>query len=787
MASKSLFQRPKGPWLTALALGALGALLALGGARLIMLGGAWYYAIAGAALVAVSWRLWRGDAWGAHLYWIVLALTWIWAVAEAGLTPWSLLPRVLAPSLIGVWLAMPWVSRKLDFARPPKPAASAKPPRDARFIGVCAAVGLGLAACVAVLPFASLHAPNPSVAPGTPSQWSQVGRTLSGTRFAPDAQITPRNVSLLQRAWTFHTGETAGSFEATPLYVGDTLYVCTAHNTLIALDPEIGVERWRYVSNADPHLRMFPVCRGVAYHDTPTANGPCASRLLMATIDARLIAIDARSGALCEGFGENGAVSLLDGIGAAPEGHYYVTSPPTIVGDIAVLGAFVMDNQSTASPSGVVRAFDVHSGQLVWAWDMGAPQRTGAPPEGEIYTPGTPNVWSIMSADPDLGLVYLPMGNPTPDFWGGARRDFDEEFGSAVVALDIETGRPRWHFQTTHHDLWDYDLPAQPILADIPTPQGERAALIQLTKHGEVFILDRATGEPIFPVYERPVPSGAAAGDWSAPTQPFSSVSLAPPDLRERDMWGLTPLDQLMCRIRFLEARYEGRFTLPGVTPSVKYPGAFGVIDWGGGGVDERRDILIVNTSGIPYIDRLLPRETAPDFVRQITDMRSYEWGPQENTPFAVNTHPFLSRLGVPCSAPPWGRLNAIDLTTGHLLWSRALGTARDNGPFYRPSGLPFTIGAPNIGGAIATETGLTFVAATTDHYLRAFDTETGRELWRGRLPASGHATPMTFTTQDGAQFVVIAAGGHGSMGPRLSDALVAFRLAAPDASAAAR
>ena len=773
--------RPKGPYVTAMALIVLGAPLLFGGLWLAGLGGSPYYIIAGIGLIATGGLLWFGSIWGLRLYWCVLAITLVWALGEVGFAPWPLVPRLLGPALIGGWLCLPFVRRKIDAPTAPSFLAWAPP----AWVWPAAAG----AVLIFVLGVSALSGPRPenidSVAAAEPVGWPHIGNSLGGARYATADQINTENVAGLREAWRFNIGHTMATLEATPILAAGQLAFCTADNVVVALDPETGAENWRFNPEADTEQRMHLACRGLAQAEIETAasDNACGARIYTATIDARLIALDAKTGAPCEGFGDHGTVSLMEGIGEQPRGFYYATSAPLVSNGVVVVGSYVMDNQRVNAPSGVVRAYDVETGALRWAWDMGRPDRIGAPSEGETYTPGTPNAWTNLSADPDLGLVYVPLGNPAPDFWGGARRDFDERYGSSVVALSLETGRPAWSFQTTHHDVWDYDVPAQPVLIDLPTPAGVQPALIAATKRGQLFVLNRRTGAPIFPVQERPTPQGASQGDWLAPSQPYSALSLAPRRLRETDTWGMTPFDHLYCRIAFRRLRYDGDFTPPGVTASIKYPGAFGIMDWGGVAIDEDRAILVANTSYMASIDHLVPRDEAPEYTRAVSDLRLYEWGPQEDTPFVINTRFFLSPLRVPCLAPPWGRMNALNLRTGELMWSRPLGTARDSGPLDIPSQLPLEMGVPNMGGAIVTRGGLAFIGAAVDHYFRAYDVASGKELWRARLPASANSIPMTFVSaENGRQYVVVAAGGHLGMAPHLGDAIIAYAL--PEARA---
>jgi quinoprotein glucose dehydrogenase len=459
-----------------------------------------------------------------------------------------------------------------------------------------------------------------------------------------------------------------------------------------------------------------------------------------------------------------------------------VTSAPQVVRGKVVFGGWVTDGQFVGEPSGAIRAFDAVTGKLAWAWDMGRPEVTSLPQAGETYTAGTPNSWAPISADEELGLVYLPTGNATPDYVGVHRRPFDDKYSSSVVALDALTGEVRWSFQTTHHDTWDYDVPSQPTLVDLP--DGKKA-LLQPTKRGELFLLDRRTGEPLSSVEERRVPATDVPGEHSAPTQPFSvglpSFAGQPPD--EKRMWGVTPFDQLWCRIKFREARYDGTLTPVGLErPSVVYPGYLGGMNWGGVSVDTDRDLIIVNSTHVLNYDQLISRQEADVLgLRPFSESHHGDVGgpvAQMGTPYAASIRPFLSPLIVPCTEPPYGRLSAVDLKSRRIVWSESFGTAEDSGPLAIGSHLPFRIGVPNIGGSVTTRSGVTFIGASQDRYLRAFETTTGRELWRQRLPAGGQATPMTYwSAPSGRQFVLIAAGGHGGLLAKEGDYVLAFAL----------
>jgi quinoprotein glucose dehydrogenase len=786
-----------------LLLAACGLLLVLGGARLLSLGGSAYYLLAGLALVWCALERWRRSTRAAAIYAGLVLATLCWSLAEVGGDAWALAPRLLAWLALGAGMLVSWS-------------------RAARWhaaILVLGAIVLGLAAHAVVAPrpadplyragtvtrvagHLSVDANTAdangaagnvagTTAADTPADrnWPHYGNEAGGSRHSRLVDIRPDNVAQLELAWTYRTGDTETSLQVTPIAIDGTLYFCTGANDVIALDAATGRERWRFRSGAELSAAILKACRGVAYHRVPGATGGCATRIITNTIDARLIALDAETGHPCAGFGRNGEVSLLTGMSDAQgrrlPGYYYVTSAPAIVRGRIVLGGWVSDAQYWGEPSGVIRAYDAETGRFAWAFDMGRPDRRTEPAPGDRYTPSTPNSWAPMSADEELGLVFAPTGNTTgSDYYGALRRPFDEKYSSSVVALDAETGVVRWAFQTVHHDLWDYDVAPQPVAVDLPASWGSRRALLQATKTGEIFVLDRTTGVPLFETAELPAPTaGAVPQERVSPTQPASPrlPSFRGPDLDERAMWGLTPLDQLWCRIEFRKARYDGIYTPPGVTPFIQYPGILGGIEWGSVSVDAGRMLMIVNASRIANYARLIPRAEADREGRKPEGLGGhYGQRPQIGTPYAVSNPPFLSPLGVPCQNPPFGTLSAVDLETGRLAWTRRLGTARDSGPFGIPSLLPFPLGTPNIGGSVTTRSGLVFIGAAQDRYLRAFEVETGRELWRARLPAAALATPMTYAVASGRQFVVVAAGGADPRIAGKSDYIVAFALPEP-------
>jgi quinoprotein glucose dehydrogenase len=749
----------------------IGGFLLVVGLWLVALGGSPYYAVTGLAVLAAAWLSFRRDRRADAVYAATLAGTLAWAAAEAGLDGWALMPRLVGPAILGLLFLLPGMPRMGGTSVLRRTGWSA--PMGVLTLLIFACGFLGADGSVA-----STGAGIIAGARVADSDWRHYGNAPGGTRYAALTQINAGNVAGLKPVWTHHSGEVpqpTSAYEATPLKVGDTLYTCTGDSRIIAIDARSGAERWRH----DPQIRVDDyanrACRGVAYFDRGGRDGPCAKRIIAPTLDARLIAVDAATGRRCADFGTGGSVDLTAGLGSGfkPSQHYS-TSPPVVIGSLAVIGGLVLDNQKVDMPSGVIRGFDAVTGRLVWAWDMGVPDRVGAPPAGERYTPGTPNAWAPLAADPALNLVYVPLGNPSPDFYGVRRRPFDERFGSSVVALDAANGRLRWSFQAVHHDLWDYDLPAQPTLIGLPIAGRMVPALVQPTKQGDLFVLDRRTGRPLLPVAERLAPKGGAIEPRLSRTQPSSVIDLKGPPLREASMWGITPLDQLICRLRFRQSRYEGRYTPPSTQYSLVYPGLTGVMNWGGISIDDRRKVAIVNGSYVPWRVRLVPR-------KQVTpEIAAAKWQPlMAGTPYAWEQELFLGPAGVPCNQPPWGLLHAVDLLSGKRLWSRRLGSGADSGPFGIRSRLTLPLGVPSIGGTVTTAGGISFVSGTLDQYVRAFDTRTGDELWRARLPFGGQATPMTYMA-GGRQYLIVTAGGHAILGTRQGDAMIAYALERP-------
>ncbi|PUA43976.1 membrane-bound PQQ-dependent dehydrogenase, glucose/quinate/shikimate family [Pseudomonas protegens] len=782
----------------------MGLALLAGGIKLSMLGGSLYYVLAGIGLTLTGLLLLAGKRAALGLYALVLFASTVWSLWEIGLDWWQLVPRLSLWFALGVVLLLPWFRRPLlrDGPAPMGTAALSV----AVVLAGGAAIGSQFTHPGEISGDLGRDSANmTSTAPAMPEgEWQAYGRTEFGDRYSPLKQITPGNIGKLQEAWRIRTGDMPTAKDPveitnqnTPLKVNGMLYACTAHSKVLALDPDTGKEIWRF----DPQIQgpngddfrgwAHMTCRGVSYYDEanyknsdaisqPATLSPagqaiaasCPRRLFLPTADARLIAINADTGKVCEDFGNKGAVDLKAGIGPFTPGGYYSTSPAAITRNLVIIGGHVTDNESTNEPSGVIRAFDAHDGHLVWNWDSGNPDETAPLPEGKTYTRNSPNMWSLASVDEKLGMVYLPLGNQMPDQWGGNRTAGAEKFSAGTVALDIDTGKLRWNYQFTHHDLWDMDVGSQPTLLDMKTANGVKPALIQPTKQGSLYVLDRRDGTPIVPIQEIPAPTGAVEGDHTAPTQARSDLNLLPPPLDEKAMWGATPFDQMLCRIQFKELRYEGQYTPPSVQGSLIYPGNVGVFNWGSVSLDPVRQLLFTSPNYMAFVSKLVPRaEVAAGSKRE-----SETSGVQPNTgaPYAVIMHPFMSPLGVPCQAPAWGYVAGIDLTTNKVVWKHKNGTSRDSSPI--PIGLP--IGVPSMGGSMVTGGGVGFLSGTLDQYIRAYDVKNGKELWKSRLPAGGQATPMSYTGKDGKQYVLVVVGGHGSLGTKMGDYIIAYKLA---------
>ncbi|WP_239467314.1 glucose/quinate/shikimate family membrane-bound PQQ-dependent dehydrogenase [Rhodoferax koreensis] len=801
---------------------AIGIGLGAAGAWLLALGGSWYYVLAALGFVASGVLLAQRRRTALWIYALLVTLTLAWSLWESGLDWWPLAARNDVLFVLGLLLLTPWVTRPLAQER--LGMGGGRGALGAA-LGLCAVVSVAswfhdAHEVTGTLPAPIASAPGAATAGASEpaGEWRAYGGAPGGQRYAAISQITPQNVDQLRPAWQYRTGDMRGrpgdpvetTFQVTPLKIGNSLFLCTPHQSVIALNATTGAELWRYDPQIQSPLALQHLtCRGLSYQAAPSApsiavqptapaparlavsnqatlpeaastarsTASCPAKLFMPTADGRVIALNPDTGAVCSNFGGGrGQIDLWAHMPNLKPGAYYSTSPVVVTAKLIIVGGTVLDNVSTTEQSGVIRAYDIETGALVWNWDSGNPDATEPIAPGQRYTPNSPNSWSISSVDEALGLVYVPLGNQPPDQWGGDRSASVEKFSSAIVALDLATGKVRWHFQTVHHDLWDYDVPAQPSLVDLNVNGTMVPALVQPTKQGELFVLDRRTGAPVLPVAEHPAPQGAAAGDRSAPTQPRSTLSFDPPPLTGAAMWGATMFDQLACRIAFHRLRYDGRFTPPSTQGSLIYPGNFGVFNWGGVAIDPQRQMVFATPTYLAFTSRLVPRPDAKKLMVQSPgDPKGDLPALNENfgAPFAVKLAPFLSPLGVPCQQPPWGYVAGADLRTGQVAWMHRNGTVRDQAPLP----LPFRMGVPNLGGPVVTAGGVAFLSGTIDYYVRAYDVSTGQQLWQSRLPAGGQATPMSYLGADGRQYVLVVAGGHGSLGTKAGDYVIAYAL----------
>jgi quinoprotein glucose dehydrogenase len=616
--------------------------------------------------------------------------------------------------------------------------------------------------------------------------WPVYGGDPGASRYSVAQRIDRGNVGSLTVAWTYHTGEAArrgrnfgqGASEATPILADGKLLVCTPFNRLIALDPVSGKELWVYDANLSPDFwgSNQLICRGVAvWHDRQAAaEGDCAARVFMATNDARLIALDVATGKPCDGFGDHGTARPQLDVRTLFDGEYQITSPPTIAGDLVMLGSAMADTLRTRSPSGRITAFDARSGRMVWRFDP-IPRNADDPAastweSGSWADTGGGEMWSVGAVDEARDLVFFPIGDATATFYGGTHKGANL-YTDSVVALQASTGRLVWQFQTVHHDIWDYDLAAQPTLVTVKHEGHDVDAVVQATKMGYVFVLDREAGKPLFPVEERPMPASDVPGEQASPTQPVPVLPppLVPQRLTADDAWGVAFFDRRACARKIAALRSEGPYTPPSLKGTVLFPFSGGGVNWGGGAVDPARGLFIVNTTRLAHVVRLIPR---PERAAAVAAHPNAEVGAHFGTPYFIQREILLSPLGIPCNPPPWGMLTAIDLNAGTIRWTSVLGSLPESAPVP----LPVQWGTPNFGGPIVTAGGVVFIAATLDRTIRAFDVDTGKELWQAALPASATATPMTYEV-GGRQYLVIVAGGNPRAQAKPGDAVVAFAL----------
>lgn len=788
------------------------ALLYLGG-QLALVGGSLYYVLAALATLAIGGLILRKSLWSVWLLFALSLVTFVWGLIETGWNGWAMIPRFNWLIVMGLFMAALWPVSRRVFAT----EARAVPKRA--YLGATLVLPVLMLVCI-VIPILNnpeIDLAKPTARPGdafsraTPTNpgveiaathdatnWTAYGGSNLSQKFSPAAQITPENAGTMVKLWEFHTGDFktktdkySPAGENTPLKVGDTLYICTSSQIVYALDAKTGAQKWVFDPDVDPEAQFnngTSICRGVAYYRAPQPVAECQTRIIWGTMDSRLLAVDAETGAPCTSFGTNGAFDLSQNLNTEVKGFAGVTTAPTIIDGVAIVGHKITDGQDYRAPAGVVRAIDAVTGQLRWAWDLGRDDPTAPLLPGEHFTMATPNVWSPMAADADLNMVFFGTGNASGDFFGADRTDRDNEYNSAVVALDARTGRERWHFRTVNHDLWDFDIGPAMNLVDWPTANGPRPAIIQATKAGPIFVLDRETGEPLEPVvmYDAPTEPGVPE-EWVAEQQPLSpgmpnTIGAPnrddPETLTEADAWGISPFDQLICRIQFNQMRYDGLYTPPTTgVGSIGYPGNHGGMNWGGGAIDPVRGLMLINTERLPYQIRLIPRADVPN-AKSIVDERWHKepFMPQIGLPYAAKKEPWMGPLAMPCIAPPWGYVAGIDLRSKDVIWKQPMGSAQDSGPMGIKTGLPITVGTPSNGGPLATGGGLMFIGAGLDNYIRAYDSVTGKQVWQERTDAGVNANPMSYET-DGQQFVVAEVGGHQAMGTKVGDGFVAWGL----------
>ena len=622
-----------------------------------------------------------------------------------------------------------------------------------------------------------------SLAMNPAAAWDAYGGDAGGSKYSTLTQINRDNVDQLEQAWVYQSGETgegyingqALTFEATPVFWQDTLFFNSSFGKAYAVDAATGEELWRFDAGFDRNERFDETAaRGVSLWHGDQPDAACNHRILFGTLRGHLHALDALTGKPCKDFGTDGLVDLTVGVGEVEQGSYTLTSPPAIINNTLYIGSAIGDNRKVESEHGIVRALDILSGRILWSWDP--IPRSAADPARQTWQgnsadiSGGGNAWAPLSVDVERQLVFVPTSAASPDFFGGHRAG-DNLYTNSVVALNGRTGEVVWYQQLVHHDVWDYDTPAQPVLVDIDLGKGSVPALLQVTKTGMLYVFDRRTGEPLIPIEERPVATDGVADETLSETQPFSTL---PPLASQReitpdDAFGIAFFDKRACAERIEQYRTGSIFTPPSLAGTLMNPGYAGGMNWGGVGVDAESGLAVSFVNELPAIVRLVPRAEFDINNRS----EGFDAARMDGTPYIMERTPFLSALGLPCTQPPWGKLVAMDLRKREIAWSVPLGTIADLAPAAVPN---FAWGVPGMGGPLITAGRLVFIGAVAEHKFRAIDLMSGRELWQGELPRAGMASPMTYTSK-GKQYVVIAAGGHAQVTDQTGDYLVAFAL----------
>lgn len=799
----------------------LGAAILFYGSKLAIIGGTFFYTIMGLGLLISGIQLIRQRQSGLGIYALTLAASFVWTLYEVGLDKWQWIPRGALIIFVGLLLSLPFIVNGLR----DKPAKLWAPSlKNGPFVlrvvvAVIAVMGLGVWFTDPIEKQGTLGkvastkdvTVDPSGVEYPANDWVAYGGTNLGQRYSALKDINPANVSNLKVAWEHRTGDLREgdavdskeyTFEATPIKVNGLLYFCTPHNIVQALEPETGKLAWSF----DPKMQrdnqyQHQTCRGVSYNDSsayvpqPDTDpvkaqaiaatvAECPRRIIASSVDARLYAVNADTGALCETFGDKGFVDLKAQMPNIQRASYQQTSAPMVTKDLIILGSALADNYYENNPSGVIRAFDVRTGEVVWKFDAGKPDDTRPLQPGELYEANSAVAWTQFAADEKLGLVYVPFGNKSPDQVGVSRTEEDQAYVDALTALDIATGRMVWKFQTSYHDLWDRDNASQPVLMNLPHNGVDTPAILLPTKIGNIWVLDRRDGTAIKPVKEMQVSTDTdIPNEKISPVQPMSALSFTPAPLTEEDMWGTTPFDQIECRITFRSNRYDGNsFTPPTTTGSIVWPGNIGVFNWGSIAVDPVNGWMIATPQYLPYVYKLFERPEG-DLNKRMFSKPGEAGGESkpgnENLggPYAVSITHMRSSLQVPCNTPPWGVRVGVNLADGTTAWKHRNGTVAGQKVAGVQFPIPFEMGMLAHGGTLTTAGGVAFTGAALDDIIRGYDMQTGETLWKHKLPAGGQATPMTYRGKDGKQYVVISAGGHGSLGTTAGDSVIAYTL----------